>query len=127
MDALAGQTSKPILFLAEAILVYLHEDEVKGLVQTLAERFPGAELVCDAFSPIVVRFHPKPNAVARPHWGLKNDRDVEGWAPGIRLLSQWYYFEKSEPRLGAMQLMRYFPFLARAVRIVHYRLGERTS
>jgi O-methyltransferase involved in polyketide biosynthesis len=127
MDNLAGKAGKPILFLAEAILVYLHEDEVKGLVRALAERFPGAELVCDAFSPMVVRLHPRPNAVAQPHWGLKNDRDVEAWAPGIRLLSQWYYFENPEPRLGAMQLMRYFPFLARAVRIVHYRLGEAIS
>ena len=124
IDILASQAGKPILFIAEAILVYLQEDDVKRLVRALAERFPGAELVCDAFSPIVVRFHPRPNAVARPHWGLKDDRDVERWAPGIRLLSQWYYFEKPEPRLGAMQLMRYFPFLAKAVRIVHYRLGE---
>ena len=124
MDVLAGQAGRHILFLAEAILVYLREDEVKRLVQALAERFPGAELVCDAFSPIIVRLHPRPNAVAQPHWGLKNDRDVEAWAPGIRLLSQWYYFEKREPRLGAMQLMRYIPFLGRAVRIVHYRLGE---
>jgi len=48
---------------------------------------------------------------------------VEGWAPGIRLISQWYYFDQPEPRLGAMQLMRYFPLISKAVRIVHYRLG----
>jgi hypothetical protein len=74
--------------------------------------------------PIIIRFHPRPAAVTQPHWGLKDDRDLEAWAPGIRLLSQWYYFDKPEPRLGAMQLMRYFPFLARMVRIVHYRLGS---
>ena len=124
MDALSGQAGKHILFLAEAMLVYLEEADVKRLVQALAERFPGAELVCDAYSPVVVRFHPRPPAVARPRWGLKDDRDVEAWAPGIRLLSQWYYFDKPEPRLGAFQLMRYIPFIARAVRIVHYRLGE---
>jgi len=28
----------------------------------------------------------------------------------------------SQSRAGAIQLMRYFPFIARAVRIVHYRL-----
>ncbi len=123
MDALGGQASKPILFLAEGVLVYLEESDVKRLVQTLAERFPGAELVCEVYSQVVVRFHPRPAAVAQPHWGLKDDRDVEAWAPGIRLLSRWYYFDKPEPRLGAFQLMRYFPFLARVVRIVHYRLG----
>ncbi len=124
MDALGVQTGKPILFLAEAVMVYLEEADVKRLVQALAKRFPGAELVCDAYSPVVVRFHPHPPAVARPRWGLKDDRDVEAWAPGIHLLSQWYYFDKPEPRLGAFQLMRYIPFIARAVRIVRYRLGE---
>jgi O-methyltransferase involved in polyketide biosynthesis len=81
MDALSALAGKPILFLAEAILVYLHEDDVKQLVRELVKRFPGAELVCDAFAPVVVRFHPRPNAVAQPRWGLKDDRDVEKWAP----------------------------------------------
>ena len=124
MDILSGQAGKPILFLAEAMLVYLEEADVKRLVQALAERFPGAELVCDAYSPVVVRFHPRSPAVAQPRWGLKDDREVEAWAPGIRLLSQWYYFGESEPRLGALRLLRHIPFIARAVRIVHYRLGE---
>ncbi len=124
MDALSGQAGKHILFLAEAMLVYLEEADVKRLVQVLAERFPGAELVCDAYSPVVVRFHPRPPDMPRPRWGLKDDRDVEVWAPGIRLLSQWYYFDKPEPRLGVFQIMRYVPFIARVVRIVHYRLGE---
>jgi O-methyltransferase involved in polyketide biosynthesis len=124
MDALSGQGDKHILFLAEAMLVYLEEAEVKRLVQALAERFPGAELVCDAYSPAVVRFHPRPPIVPRPRWGLKDDRDVEAWAPGIRLLSHWYYFDEPEPRLGALRLMRTIPFIAKMVRIVHYRLGE---
>ncbi len=123
MDALGDQGHKAILFLAEAVLVYLKEADVKWLVQTLAGRFPGAELACEVYSPVVIRFHPRPAAVAQPHWGLKDDRDVEAWAPGIRLLSRWFYFDKPEPRLGAFQIMRYLPFLARMVRIVHYRLG----
>ncbi len=126
MEALSSQAGKPILFLAEAVLVYLEDADVKRLVQSLAGRFPGAELVCEVYSPAVVRFHPRPAAVAQPRWGLKDDREIEAWAPGIRLLSRWYYFDQPEPRQGAMQLMQYFPCLARVVRIVHYRLGEAT-
>jgi O-methyltransferase involved in polyketide biosynthesis len=124
MDALGSQVGGHFLFLAEAVLVYLEEADVRRLVQAIASRFPGAELVCEAYSPVVIRLHPRPAAVAQPRWGLKDDRDVESWAPGIRLLSQWYYFDSPEPRLGAIRLMRYFPFLARTVRIVHYQLGE---
>jgi len=124
MDALSGQAGKHFLFLAEAMLVYLEEANVRRLVQALTKRFPGAELVCDAYSPVVVRFHPRPPDMPRPCWGLKDDRDVEAWAPGIRLLSQWNYFDKPEPRQGVFQIMRYVPFIAKVVRIVHYRLGE---
>jgi O-methyltransferase involved in polyketide biosynthesis len=76
MDALSSQAGKPILFLAEAMLVYLEEADVKRLAQALAKRFPGAELVCDAYSPAVVCFYPRPPAVPRPRWGLKDDRDA---------------------------------------------------
>ena len=113
-----------MLFLAEAMLVYLEEAEVKRLVQALAERFPGAELACEVYAPVLVRYHPVPLDMPRPRWGLKNDRDVEGWALGIRLLSQWNMFEEPEPRLGALRWMRHLPCLARVVRVVHYRLGE---
>jgi len=123
MDALSDQAGKPILFLAEAVLVYLEEADVKRLVQTLARRFPGAGLVCEVYSPVVIRHHPRPAAVAQPRWGLKDDRDVEAWAPGIRLLSRCCTLDQPEPRLGVFRLVRYFPFLARMVRIVHYRLG----
>jgi len=127
MEALSSQAGKPILFLAEAMLVYLEEADVKLLVQELTERFPGAQLVCEAYAPVVVRNHPVPPDMPRPRWGLKDDRDVEAWASGIRLLSRWYALNEPEPRLGAFRLMRYIPFIARAVRIVHYRLGESTG
>jgi len=125
MDSLRSLAGKPILFLAEAMLVYLEEADVKRLVQTLAGRFPGAELMTDAYSPVVIRFHDVPADMPRPHWGLKNDRDVEAWAPGIRLVGRWYYFDEPEPRLGAYRVLRFFPFLARMMRVVHYRLGAR--
>ena len=124
MDALNGQAGKHILFLAEGMLVYLEEADVKRLVQALAQRFPGAELVCDAYSPVVVRFHPHPPDVPPVYWGLKDDHDVEGWAPGIRLLDQCYYNDQPEPRLGVYQLVMHIPFFARVIRIVHYRLEE---
>jgi O-methyltransferase involved in polyketide biosynthesis len=124
MDVLEGHAGKPVLFLAEAVLVYLEEADVRRLVQALAARFPGAELVCEAYSPVMVRYHPRPPDLPPVSWGLKDDRDVEAWAPGIRLIGRWCYFDQPEPRLGAYQIMRYLPFLSRMVRVVHYRLGD---
>jgi len=60
---------------------------------------------------------------ARLHWGLQHGRDLEGWSPGIRLLDEWFYFDRPEPRLGTAQLMRYFPPLAKGTGIFHYQLS----
>ena len=60
----------------------------------------------------------------RLRWGLRHGRDPEGWGTGIRLLNEWFYFDRPEPRLGATYLMRYLPPLAKGVGIYHYQLGN---
>jgi O-methyltransferase involved in polyketide biosynthesis len=125
MDALSRREGRRFLFLAEGVLYYLKEGDVKTLVRGLAGRFPGAELAFDVYSPVVIRYHPHPPDVPMVHWGLKDDREVEAWAPGVRLLDRRYYFDRAEPRLGVYRLVLFIPFFAKVVRIVHYRLGER--
>ncbi len=119
---------RPILFLAEAVLPYFEEGRVKSLVLALQERFPGAELVCDAMTPFAVRANNRKFASsktgARFHWGLKRGKDLESWGDGIGLLDEWFYFDRPEPRLGASQWMRYFPPLGKASGVFHYRLGK---
>lgn len=127
LDAVAAAAG-PFLFLAEGVLLYLHEADVRRLVLALRDRFPGAELVTDGTSPLLAwlhRFDPKLGAVARQlHWTLRHGRDVERWGDGISLLSAWYYFDAPEPRLGATRLLRFFPPFGRGAGIYHYRLGS---
>jgi O-methyltransferase involved in polyketide biosynthesis len=119
--------SRPFLFLAEGVFPYFEEEHVKGLFLTLAARFPGAELVCDAMTPFMVRLHNLKlrfsEVGARLQWGPARGQDPESWGAGIRLLDEWFYFERPEPRLGAAYLMRFFPPFGRGVGIYHYRLG----
>lgn len=119
--------SRPFLFLAEGVFPYFQEAAVKSLVLTLRERFPGAELVFDALTPLGSWLHNFQlvfsRVNARLHWGLKDPRDLEQWAPGICLLQAWYYFDDSEPRMGAMQWMARLPILGRMTGIFHYGLG----
>jgi O-methyltransferase involved in polyketide biosynthesis len=132
--------SRPFLFLAEGVFPYFEGEQVKRLFLTLAARFPGAELVCDAMTPLMVRLHNLELSVlrvgARLRWGLRHGRDPESWggaggagvgsstAACIRLLDEWFYFGRPEPRLGATYLMRYLPPLAKGVGIYHYQLGN---
>jgi O-methyltransferase involved in polyketide biosynthesis len=127
LDAVGVHAPRPFLFLAEAVFPYFAEAQVKRLFLGLMQRFPGAELVCDAMTPLMVRLNNLQLRTmqigARLHWGLRHGRDPESWGEGIQLLDQWSYFERREPRLGAMYLMRYFPPFAKGVGIFHYRLG----
>ncbi len=128
MDAVTIHRPGPFLFMAEGVLMYFAEAQVKSLVLTLRECFPGAELVVDAATPFMIRldnlhllFTP---VRARVNWGLAHGQDIEKWGEGIRLLEEWFYFERPEPRMGSMQMMRHIPLIRKASGIFHYQLGE---
>jgi O-methyltransferase involved in polyketide biosynthesis len=128
LDKVSVHRQRPFLFLAEGVLMYFQEAQVKSLVLMLRDHFPGAELVFDAFSPFLVRANNLRMAISkfgvRYHWGLRRGQELERWGDGIRLLDEWGYFDRPEPRLDHIRWMRHIPLLARVMRVYHYRLGK---
>ncbi len=128
LDKVSVHRQRPFLFLAEGVLMYFEEAQVKSLVLMLRDHFPGAELVFDAFSPFLVRANNLRMAISkfgvRYHWGLRRGQELESWGDGIRLLDEWGYFDRPEPRLDHIRWMRHIPLLARVMRVYHYRLGK---
>jgi O-methyltransferase involved in polyketide biosynthesis len=126
LDTVSAHGQRPYLFLAEGVFMYFEEAQVKSLVLRLHEHFPGAELVFDAFSPIMRWGHnvkvTRTGIGAYLHWALKHGRDLEQWSDGIRLLDERFPFQHPEPRLRRALKMRLFPFLATAVGVFHYQL-----
>jgi O-methyltransferase involved in polyketide biosynthesis len=114
--------------MAEGVLMYFEEAQVKSLVLTLRDHFPGAELVIDAFSPFLIRANNLRLSItkfgARYHWGIWRGQEIEGWGDGVHLLDEWGYFDRPEPRLDHIRWMRHIPLLARVLRIYHYCLGK---
>ena len=128
MEAVSAHRQRIFLFMAEGVFPYLEEAQVKWLVLRLRDHFPGAELVFEALSPFELWVGNLRLAIsklgARAHWGLRRGREIEGWGDGIRLLDEWGYFDRPEPRLDHIRWMRHIPLLATALRIYHFRLGE---
>jgi O-methyltransferase involved in polyketide biosynthesis len=126
LDTVSAHHQRPFLFLAEGVFMYFEEAQVKSLVLTLRDRFPGAELVFDAFSPFLRRVHN--NKVTRTkigahlHWALKHGRDLERWSDGIRLLDERFPFQYPEPRMRRALFVLLIPFLAKAFGVFHYQL-----
>jgi O-methyltransferase involved in polyketide biosynthesis len=123
METIAAE-KRPVLFIAEGVLPYLKDEEVRRVILLLAEGFPGGELAFDAinrFSVWIHSFHPGiRKAGVRLGWVLEDAREIESWSPRIRLLEEWDYYRERDPRLGVYNLMRFFPPFVKANYLVRY-------
>jgi hypothetical protein len=119
--------------IAEGVFMYFEGAQVKSLVQTLSNHFPGAELVFDAYSPVHVWRQTSTSTSKinlHVHWGIWNGQTIAGWGDaspigaGIRLLDEWGFLNEPEPRLAHMRWLRPIEFLFRTMRIYHFQLGK---
>lgn len=123
---------RPLLVMAEGLLMYLGETDVRRLVLRLHETFPGCRLIADVFSRLTARFavkHPSLEYTgAVIGWGMDDSREMEDWEPGLRLLEEWYFTDDPDlARLNfgyrlAYKLASAFKVAQRAHRIVYYQL-----
>lgn len=123
---------RPVLVVAEGLLMYLGEANVRQLVLRLHETFPGCLLIADVFSRLTARSatkHPSLKSTgATIGWGMDDPREMEAWASGLRLLEEWYFSD--DPDLAhlnfgyrlAYRLAGAFKMVQRAHRIVYYQL-----
>jgi len=127
LDEVGRFKPRPFMFVAEGVLPYFEEAQVKSLFLNLLKHFPGCELVCDAHTPFVIwadNLHLAFAKVkARMHWSIKQGKEVEGWGEGIILLDEWNYYEDDVSQLKAFRWVRMIPTLAKSSGIFHYRLG----
>ncbi|MFC1996600.1 class I SAM-dependent methyltransferase [Chloroflexota bacterium] len=123
---------RPVLVVAEGLLMYLSEANVRRLVLRLHETFPGCRLIADVFSRLTARSatnHPSLKRTgATIGWGIDDPCELEAWVAGLRLLEEWNF--TADPDLArlnfgyrvAYKLAGAFKMVQRAHRIVYYQL-----
>lgn len=131
MDKVSA-AGRPVLVIAEGLLMYLEEAEVRRLFLRLREAFPGCRLAADVFSRLTARSATRHASLkktgAKIGWGIDDAHDVEAWAPGLRLLEEWYFTQDPDlDRLSlgyrlAYKLAGAFAVARLAQRIVYYQL-----
>ncbi|HTY30476.1 class I SAM-dependent methyltransferase [Mycobacterium sp.] len=77
----------PMLMVAEGLVMYLTEPQVRTLLQRLTDRFASGELLFDTVSPMGPRLS-KLFTKSITKWGIRDARDIERWNPRLRLLEQ---------------------------------------
>ncbi len=139
MERAGAGRGRPVLVLAEGLLMYLEPDEFRRLVCELAATWPGCELVGEVFSSYWL--HPDrrgrvdgrlrrelgfgTGAMFRS--GLADGSEMESWGDGFELLEEWMHLDEAEPKLGKARKLRHFPKFRQMQWTVRYRLGREGS
>lgn len=80
-------TGRPTLMIAEGLLMYLHEHEVRRLLQRLTDQFTGGEMHFDtlsALAPLLSKLFTR--GIIK--WGIRDVREIATWNPRLRFLEQ---------------------------------------
>jgi len=85
---------------AEGLLMYLHEDEVRKLFLDLQAHFSSCEMAFDVYSSLTAKSannHPSIKKTgARLHWGIDSSEEITTWNNGIRLLEEWCFTDSED-------------------------------
>ena len=80
-------TGRPTLVVAEGLLMYLQETDVRQLLERLTDRFDSGEMLFDTLSPLAPRLS-KVFTKGITKWGIRDARDLQTWNPRLRFLEQ---------------------------------------
>jgi O-methyltransferase involved in polyketide biosynthesis len=115
---------KPILFIAEGLLMYFTEDEVKEILSIICSAFPKSEMLLEAMSPFMARSTKRHPDVKHYNvefkWGVKSGADLEKWGIGVRFIKEWYYFDRHRDKFPLpFRVLSVIPAFRKGMKIVH--------
>ncbi|OLT31080.1 hypothetical protein BJF79_37555 [Actinomadura sp. CNU-125] len=91
----------PYFLVAEAVLIYLDEADVRSVFELIAGRLPGANLALETASGHMVDNQDGHDVLrlmaARMRWRCDDAREVEKWRDGISLLDSCTFLSLPEP------------------------------
>src|SRR3954454_4760192 len=73
---------RPVLIIAEGLLPYFPETDVRRLLQRLTDHFSSGELIFDGVAPWLTRL------AKAARWGIRDGREIERWNPRLRCVEQ---------------------------------------
>ena len=119
-----------VLFIAAGVFYFFQEEEIKGFLKKLADRFPGGEMLFDVCSPFGVKAANRMviksaglDEKSFLKWGLKHTKDILSWDKRFVLLRTIYYFR--DKRIGLkLRLLGFVSDLLKLQYMIHLGLGE---
>lgn len=105
MDTLLKeQSGADFIFVAEGVLMYFYEEQVRSFLHEVVKRFAGGELWFDVCGTMMTRHGVKPDSLRNTdvqiRFGMDNGHRVEQWEPGLKLIDQANYMKFFRQRWG---------------------------
>lgn len=125
-----GRCQGPKFFVAEAVLMYFKEEDVRRLFAMIADRFPGSLFAFDAAGRLAQKYSRKLEAVrltgAEFRWGIDDVREIHDWDPRFCLLEEDAVMNHHRDRFpaGARFITWLIPAWRRIFTINLVRLGS---
>jgi O-methyltransferase involved in polyketide biosynthesis len=101
---------RPALIVAEGLLMYLTETEIRNLLQRLTDRFDTGELLADLLSPWGPRFSNSPllakaSTAGITKWGTRNGHELPEWNPRLNLVDSCAFLDSTKVPLRPQRLI----------------------
>ena len=86
---------KPGLFIAEGVLMYLSEAEVKALLNEVVDHFPGGQMIFDVVHPFILKSAGSNvgGTGATYKWSLDDPQDIKQLEPKLELIKEFRMHE----------------------------------
>ncbi|MEM9610756.1 MAG: class I SAM-dependent methyltransferase [Actinomycetota bacterium] len=136
MDAVEA-TGGPWMFVADAVLIYLDEPDVRRTMSQIAERFAPSWLAFDTADQTMIDGQVRHDAMKHLSsdswfvWACDDPQVIESWAIGLELVESKTLLDADRSIVDRMPLpnrlvTRHAPFLLRRA-VSHYRLHLATT
>jgi methyltransferase (TIGR00027 family) len=86
---------RPGLFIAEGVLMYLSEAEVKSLLNAVVDHFPGGQMIFDVVHPFILKSAGSNvgGTGATYKWSLDDPQDIKQLEPKLELIKEFRMHE----------------------------------
>jgi O-methyltransferase involved in polyketide biosynthesis len=103
-------TDGPALIVAEGLLMYLTDAEIRDLLKRLTDRFETGELLADLLSPWGPRFSNSPllskaSTSGITKWGTKDGHELPEWNPRLSLVERSVFLDPAKIPLKLQRLL----------------------
>ncbi len=112
---------KKVLILAEGLLPYFLEHEIKALLKHIEKQFSKSEILIHAISPWRLRILHKDlkKSSLKLGWGITSGKEIEKLA-NLHFQNEWFVFEQYPNRWSwFFKILNLFTFMNKQEKIVH--------